>query len=525
MKSIVFPILSFFLLFLSQGAKAHDFAVLNNGDSIYYKVISSTSPYSVMVSYRGNTNTQFTNEYSDTIFIPNTVSFNGITYSVSKIDSFAFSNCNILKMVYLADSIKSVGKSAFENCSGLRSVYIPSSVISIGDYAFFNCSSMDSVFIPSSIAKINEGTFYYCYSLSFVSIPSSVSSIGRGAFYGCGNLKSILIPDSVTLIDNSAFSYCGGLTMVTLPSHITKINDAVFKECTGLKSISINAPIISIGANSFYHCVSLDTIIVPNSVKVIGKSAFQECNRLKYIDFGVSLDSIGNSAFSNCDSLRAIKSRSINPPKINFVTFSGASLNIAMPIYVSCCSVGLYQSAQYWKIFTNFQGVESAIPSNLALNKASNFFELRWSGDAPSYVVFRNNDSIALISDTIFRDTNVIDGINYCYKVKAMDCQCNSDFSQELCQIFSGINNTMFNNTTISLYPNPTNGFSTLRLNEIFEETSVVVYGIDGQKINIYKIKPTNQEQEIVLSGLPQGLYFINVSSNRINKTLKLIVY
>ena len=88
---------------------AHDF----EADGIYYKITSSSAPYTVAVTYRGTYYYSYSNEYTEAVTIPATVTYNGKTYSVT-----------------------SIGSYAFWNCSGLTSITIPNSVTSIGGYAF-----------------------------------------------------------------------------------------------------------------------------------------------------------------------------------------------------------------------------------------------------------------------------------------------------------------------------------------------------------------------------------------------------
>ena len=129
---------------------------------------------------------------SGNIEIPASVSYKGITYSVTSI-------------VY----------RAFYNCSSLTSVTIPDSVTSIGWNAFYWCTSLTSVTIGNSVTSIGEYAFSGCDSLTFVTIPDSVTSIGEYAFSGCTSLTSVTIGNGVTRIGEDAFYYCKSLTSVT----------------------------------------------------------------------------------------------------------------------------------------------------------------------------------------------------------------------------------------------------------------------------------------------------------------------
>lgn len=152
------------------------------------------------------------------LVIPSSVTYQGVTYSVTSIYLEAFLACDSLTSVTIPNSVTSIGESAFRYCSSLTSVTIPNSVTSIGQYAFRDCSSLTSVTIPNSVTYIGEAAFRDCSSLTSVTIPNSVTSIGNYAFYGCSSLTSVTVPNSVTSIGQYAFygtlvvNYCGSAT-------------------------------------------------------------------------------------------------------------------------------------------------------------------------------------------------------------------------------------------------------------------------------------------------------------------------
>ena len=91
------------------------------------------------VTYKEYKNWTYVSDYSGSVIIPNSVSFNGQTYSVTSIGQWAFSYCNSLTSVTIPNSVTSIGDCAFYYCSSLTSVNIPNSVTSIGNSAFWNC--------------------------------------------------------------------------------------------------------------------------------------------------------------------------------------------------------------------------------------------------------------------------------------------------------------------------------------------------------------------------------------------------
>ena len=133
---------------------------------IWYNFNRSTK--TATVTYRGDSYDSYSNEYSGSVVIPSSVTYQGTTYSVT-----------------------SIGNSAFERCSSLTSVTIPNSVTSIGNYAFYGCSSLTSITIPNSVTSIGEGAFRNCEKLGTLVLGDKIKEIGNYAFKECNKLYHI----------------------------------------------------------------------------------------------------------------------------------------------------------------------------------------------------------------------------------------------------------------------------------------------------------------------------------------------
>ncbi len=96
------------LLCLSLSARAHDAEV----DGIFYNLDATNK--TATVTFKGDNPADY--EYSGDVVIPETVTYDGITYSVT-----------------------SLGLGCFYYCSSLTSITIPNSVTSLGDYCFYKC--------------------------------------------------------------------------------------------------------------------------------------------------------------------------------------------------------------------------------------------------------------------------------------------------------------------------------------------------------------------------------------------------
>ena len=358
MKKLKSLLLTLALLLCSFSASAHDFEV----DGIYYNITDSEK-LTVEVTYRGSSDSEYSDEYTGSIILPETVTYNSQIYSVKNIGDCAFRACRNLISITIPNSVTSIGYFAFGDCYNLTSITIPYSVKNIGDDAFFSCDKITSVhisdiaawcsikfgssysnplrhakllyidgkevtelIIPYGVTSIGDYAFQYLSSLTSVTIPNSVTSIGEGAFCGCSKLNSINIPDGITTIDIGTFSYCSSLTSITIPNSVTSIGESAFCGCSKLNSINIPDGVTTIDRLAFYGCTSLP---VENNVLYADKwavgvddnslsqytlkddtkglsSTFYECSELTSITIPNSVTSIGESAFYYCSSLATI---------------------------------------------------------------------------------------------------------------------------------------------------------------------------------------------------------------------------
>ena len=273
-RSLLKSLLAVLLLaLLPQAAAAYDFVV----DGLCYN--RNSDGRSVTVTYDEPTfpGYLYSNLAGDLV-IPESVTYSGITYSVTSIGICAFQHCSSLISVTIPNTVTSIGDFAFDN-SSLVMVTIPNSVTSIDSHAF-SWSSLGEVIIPNSVTSISESTFLGCMGLSSVAIPNSVTSIGDYAFGDCSGLTSVTIPNSVTSIGTGAFESCSSLTgELVIPNSVTSVGDYAFNWCTGLTSVTIPNSVTYIGDGAFQCCSSLtdiDSYIVNPSNVAMGTSVFTE---------------------------------------------------------------------------------------------------------------------------------------------------------------------------------------------------------------------------------------------------------
>lgn len=93
-----------------------------------------------------------------TYAIPDVVSYNSVTYTVTGIGYQAFAGCTGLTDVSIPSSVTDIGNFAFQGCSGLNSISLPDGVTGIGISAFSG-TGLSSVTIPASVLQIWDRAF------------------------------------------------------------------------------------------------------------------------------------------------------------------------------------------------------------------------------------------------------------------------------------------------------------------------------------------------------------------------------
>ena len=419
MRKIYFKqLLTALLLLCSTIASAEDFEV----EGIYYNITDATAK-TVEVTDKDS----YSNEYCDTVTIPSSVTYRGVTYTVTSIGYEAFYCCDGLTSIEIPNSVTSIGERAFICCSGLTSIVIPNSVATIEKNAFYDCTSLKELYIEDGTTTLSLKNQSYIteagYYPIFYNCPLETLYLGRNLSYKLKNddgktvispfsnqtkLSSVNIGKDVTIIYYYMFYGCSNLKTISIPNNVKEISSCVFEGCTSLKKVVFedgNEPLI-LGDNSssvglFGYCplatcyigrnlsystspfynfyrdynTYLENITISNFVTVLPKNLFDYCSALISVTIPSSVTTIENYAFGKCCSLTEITS--LIPAEslyeLSSFVFRDVDKN-ACTLYVPAGAKATYEATGSWKEFTNIVELPASFDLTISAAKYATLY-------------------------------------------------------------------------------------------------------------------------------------------------------
>ena len=496
-----------------------------------------------------------------------------IPTGVTSIGESAFAYCSGLSSVTIPNSVTSIGNSAFSGCSGLTSVTIPNSVTSIESYTFSGCSGLTSVTIPNSVTSIGKGAFAYCSGLSSVTIPNSVTSIGNSAFSGCSGLTSVSIPTGVTSIGERAFYGCNNLSSITslamTPPAISSNNEfpypnicTVTVPCGSLEAYTastcywsvyfpqritagfpfeLNASandstlgtvVITTGescaegvltaipelcyrfvawndgntTNPRTITLTQDTTLIANFERAVYTQEIHHaiCEGSVYTENGFNVSETGTytqnlQTVNGCDSIVTL-TLSVNPVENTNLTAAICEGSVYTENGFNVSEAGTYtQNLQ------TVNGCDSIVTLNLTVNPTYNITIDASINEGETYEEngFSENEAGTYV--------HTLQAENGCDSVITLHLTVNSS---------SSLNDVVTNAIEVSLYPNPANAYTTLKVEGLKEQTPVYLFDIQGRKLKEYIMNIGQETLRIDVSDLPKGVYTVMLG----NAAKKLIV-
>lgn len=280
-------------------------------------------------------------QYRGDIVIPQTVTHDGTSYTVTALSEAAFESNTEVTSLSLPATIRSIGNHCFYNCR-FTSLQLPDSLRSIDSNAFLY-SSVESLHLPAHFEKYGDAAFWarnlmsitvdeenpryrsidgWLYSkdsltlylvpdgvTGTVEVPSFVRHLGRQAFGNGTHITTITLPEGLESIGAFAFNCCSAINNVVIPSSVTHIGVCPFSYCPQLTNLSI-APgnshyvmedlmIYSSGYDTLVSChKSGATVTLNSNLKVLGGF---ECNTwVRNITIPEGVTDITENCFNGC---------------------------------------------------------------------------------------------------------------------------------------------------------------------------------------------------------------------------------
>jgi len=129
-------------------------------DGLYYGLDTSNRTATVTYQTTGSDNYA---SLPANIVIPESVTSEGVTYSVTKIGDKAFANCKALESISIPATVVQVGRNTYDS-----------------NLPFYNCTSLKSIRFEDGAQKLVLGAYY------------NGGSIGKGLF-SCSSLEEVYI--------------------------------------------------------------------------------------------------------------------------------------------------------------------------------------------------------------------------------------------------------------------------------------------------------------------------------------------
>lgn len=250
MNSFITKLFIFVILLLTNiSALAYDFEI--NG--LYYELVS--------LSNRTCKLTTGTTNYNGSLIIPQYVSYEGLTLSVSELDPKVF-NSNITELSIPA-SVNVIPVNTISKCKLQKLIFCDGETdLRMEDYVKIGSSNYSSI---------------YGQPLTYIYLGRNLTY--RDNLGDNSKLTSIEIGQYVTTLP--ILSNSDNLEELYIPDNVKTLRKIDY--CKKLKTVYVGGGVKEIPVGCFYGCTSLEVVFLGNSISEFGINAFQYCNNLKFL--------------------------------------------------------------------------------------------------------------------------------------------------------------------------------------------------------------------------------------------------
>ena len=483
-----------------------------------------------------------------------------IPNSVLTIGDYAFQYSHFSGTLTLPDSLTTIGAFAFANSEFSGSLIIPNSVTYIGTRAFEYCPNFTGELrISESLSTINHAVFSESAFTGTLVIPNSVTSIHNMAFDHC-LFSDLDMGNGVTHLYGAAFSDCVNFTgVLKIPASVTNIENHVFRNTrfTEIYSYNPNPPQLDQYTFAGYGAVYFYDPNIPIHVPVDSKEAYQ--NAPYWSEFQNFIEDIirnewyyeiqnengsityqymyqaGDTIINNDTAHILVKINTLYDKDLHqditheYVYERDGKLYWWNKILGEFTVLYDYEAEEgdEWEIKVGTESLMMHVDAVQMVTYKSQTYRILSVSDPND--LFSGDIVCGIGHLTSFFPERLMDngdGI----RVEGMRCYWNEGelvfkYGEEDCDaIYSEVHGVeedcpSTGSGTFAVYPNPTNGILTIHHSSFcIHHSEFIITNLMGQTLLIGQI--TDETQQIDVSSLPQGMYFITF----VGETQKFVV-
>ena len=204
--------------------------------------------------------------------VPEYVDTEGVRYSITSIEHYAYNSPRTLKHLIIPDSIEYIDDDVLYDFPNLRSVYIGKSLESLSWWNFRCCPKLRTFRIDAQNPhlKVQDGL-----------VLAKNATVLLCKLFNRKNLKELHIPEGVEIVAPAAFWYEEQLETITFPSSLREIHDNSFSNLPKPKGIVIPEGLERLTIQCFMENESLEYVDLPATVQLMGGDVFMGCHNLK----------------------------------------------------------------------------------------------------------------------------------------------------------------------------------------------------------------------------------------------------
>lgn len=214
-------------------------------------------------------------KYEGQVSIPETVTYNGTTYTVVAIADKTFNAAANLELIEFNESLRTIGDRAFDGCAKLKmeSLVLGGKISSIGSEAFNGCTGVGQFVLGKALETIGDGAFARCHGkltldkenpyfvyendmlltkdktellytyplITKIEFPKELKVIRPYSLHSLRLISELVIPEGVTTIGDRAIDMADHLKKLSLPATLEHWGESVLTGNYELEVIEVAA--------------------------------------------------------------------------------------------------------------------------------------------------------------------------------------------------------------------------------------------------------------------------------------------